>query len=80
VNANDQVFPIQGYQNPNGFEGPSGGTDLRAYIATAALQGYLAGRNKMEFPGYEQHHQQVAVNCLKYADALITELNQKEGV
>jgi len=74
VNANDQVFPIQGYQNPNGFEGPSGGTDLRAYIATAALQGLLAS------PDYNSTPEGYARDAVAHANALIAELNRKEGV
>lgn len=47
----------------------------RAYIATAALQGWAAGRNQEFNPqGESSHRERVAAGCVAYADALIAEL------
>ena len=55
------------------------GMSLKAYIATAALAGWASGRNirsDVSFTG-ATHHQQVASECVLYADALIAELNKE---
>ena len=51
--------------------------DRRERIASMALQGYLAGRtHDSTHPALaDQHHQDIATRCLKYADALIVELD-----
>lgn len=51
----------------------------RERIATVALNGYLAGRthDTASMPSSDDHHRYVAESCLKYADALIVELDGK---
>lgn len=48
------------------------GMSLRAWLAGQALAGWAAGRN--ETTAMNSNHEQVAKACVKYADALIAEL------
>ena len=80
MNAHDQAFPIQGWQHPNGFEGPSGGMDLRTYIAVRVSEQDI--RTFVEGQGWLYENctpQERALARVRCADSLIAELNRKEG-
>ena len=72
IKRTDSAFPSETITYPNGeMEYGAPGMSLRAYVATAALQGLLANPNIpiIQPAAY-------ASDALIYADALIEELNK----
>jgi len=74
------AFPHLPYRTDSrNWSDGSPGMDLRAYIATAALQGMNAGLSGTnEWPS-EPAIKFMAVMAVTQADALITELNKASG-
>jgi hypothetical protein len=69
TDPNEPIVPCDGWANV-----PSYGLTKREYFATMAMQGYLASvpNDTIERPEYAASH------AVRYADALINELNKTE--
>lgn len=75
--SNAGAFPFPHYTRPDGdIHWGEQGLTKREYVAAMALQGWLAGCGNAynEFTGPASYPQKVAESCVKFADALLTEL------
>jgi len=74
-NTNDggPAFPVKPFSiSATCWSDGSEGMSLRAYIATAALQGELAAQ-----PAHSRDAETIAWRCCRFADALIAELKKQ---
>lgn len=79
IDPNSQAFPRAGSEDRtsgdmpdgNGYDGPTSGLTVRAYLAAMAMQGLLANS------GLDLTFSDAAVSAVKDADALIAELNKQ---
>ena len=82
INKDSPAFPKPGFESQGDVLGhleyPEHGMNLRAYIATACMQGILASwppGGKWP-PGEKLVVDEVARTAVEFSDALIAELNQ----
>jgi hypothetical protein len=71
INPNDPAFPIV---DANEKSSIAPGLPIRAQLAAMAMQGILA--NSPDWDGKDTSINWISVHSVKYADALIAELNK----
>jgi hypothetical protein len=89
INDGGPAFPVHDVYHPNGeIEYGKPGMSLRAYFAGQALAGEIAAATssrdfcRATMDAAERHNHSVethiAIQCVRYADALIAELNKTQ--
>jgi len=75
TNKKEPAFPML---DPNGNY-TQYGFSKREYMATLAMQGFIASMDTNTTALSDMHKERVAQLAVKYADALILELNKPKG-
>ena len=72
-NADKEAFPRAGFSGPMGYSKPVSGLTKREYFAAMAMQGLCAN----SIAGSHNKPNNLAIDAVMYADALLKELEKR---